>query len=64
MYLVAFFCSAAFPQAAKIEKKEKREAAFLAPHAALLAAHQGARQGPSPPKGPPLLTQPEKTDEA
>ena len=56
--------SPAFLQAAKKEKKEKREAVFPARQAALLAAHQGVRQDPPSPKGPPLLTQPEKADKA
>ena len=54
-------CSPTFLQAGK---KEKREAAFLARQAALLAAHQGVQQDPPSPKGPPLLTRPPNADEA
>ena len=45
-------CSPTFPQAVKKEKKEKREAAFLARKATLLASHQGSRQDPPIPKTP------------
>ena len=54
-------CSSSFLQA---RKKEKPEAAFVARQAALLAAHQGVGQDPPSPKGPPLLMQLQKADEA
>ena len=54
----SILCSPSFLKAAKVEKCE---AALCARQAALLAAQQGVRRDP---KGPPLLTQPQKADEA